>query len=60
MGDANFYGASEGGYQALTQSQTDNDGRLKDPLPLLFEMLYYGSGFLASGSTNPIDEGMIG
>ncbi len=34
MGDANFYGASEGGYQALTQSQADNDGRLKDPLPL--------------------------
>ena len=37
-----------------------DDFRLTDPVPLLFEMLYYGSGFLASGSTNPIEEGMIG
>ncbi|MBI1798958.1 MAG: hypothetical protein HYR73_04665, partial [Candidatus Eisenbacteria bacterium] len=30
-GDSNFYGAYEGGYQRLTESQADNDGRLKDP-----------------------------
>jgi len=37
-----------------------DDFRIADPVPLLFEMLYYGSGFLSSGSTNPIEEGMIG
>lgn len=37
-----------------------DDFRRADPVPLLSEMLYYGSRFLASGSTNPIDEGMIG
>ncbi len=43
-----------------TRSDGYDDFRLTDPAPLLFEMLYYGSGFLASGSTNPIEEGMIG
>jgi endonuclease/exonuclease/phosphatase family metal-dependent hydrolase len=33
-GDANFYGAWEGGYARLTESQLDNDGRGKDPLNL--------------------------
>jgi predicted ATP-grasp superfamily ATP-dependent carboligase len=37
-----------------------DDFRLSDPVPLLAEMLYYGSRFLATGSTNPVDEGMIG
>ncbi|MGH9928238.1 MAG: ATP-grasp domain-containing protein [Pyrinomonadaceae bacterium] len=37
-----------------------DDFRMNDPMPLLFEMLYYSSGFLRSGSTNPIEEGMIG
>jgi predicted ATP-grasp superfamily ATP-dependent carboligase len=37
-----------------------DDFRLRDPVPLAAEMLYYGSRFLATGSTNPIDEGMIG
>lgn len=31
-GDSNFYGAFETGYTRLTESQADNDGRLKDPL----------------------------
>jgi len=33
-GDMNFYGAYEGGYIRLTESQLDNDGRLKDPLSM--------------------------
>jgi endonuclease/exonuclease/phosphatase family metal-dependent hydrolase len=35
-GDTNFYGAYEGGYIRLTESQLDNDGRLKDPLVPLY------------------------
>ena len=30
-GDTNFYGSFETGYTRLTESQADNDGRLKDP-----------------------------
>lgn len=33
-GDTNFYSALEGGYIRLTESQLDNDGRLKDPLSM--------------------------
>lgn len=33
-GDTNFYGAWEGGYLRLTESQLDNDGRGLDPVPL--------------------------
>jgi endonuclease/exonuclease/phosphatase family metal-dependent hydrolase len=33
-GDTNFYGADEGGYQRLTESQLDNDGRAFDPLSM--------------------------
>ena len=33
-GDTNFYGAFEGGYIRLTESQADNDGRFKDPLTM--------------------------
>lgn len=33
-GDMNFYGDFEGGYIRLTESQLDNDGRLKDPLTM--------------------------
>lgn len=33
-GDTNFYGAWEGGYIRLTESQADNDGRGRDPIPL--------------------------
>lgn len=31
-----------------------------DPLPLLAEMIYYGFRFLSTGSTNPVEKGMIG
>ncbi len=34
LGDSNFYGDWEGGYQRLTESQADNDGRLYDPLTM--------------------------
>jgi endonuclease/exonuclease/phosphatase family metal-dependent hydrolase len=30
-GDTNFYGSFETGYTRLTESQADNDGRMKDP-----------------------------
>jgi hypothetical protein len=33
-GDTNFYGNWEGGYIRLTESQLDNDGRGRDPIPL--------------------------
>ena len=33
-GDSNFYGAYEGGYIRLTESQADNDGRLMDPFTM--------------------------
>lgn len=32
LGDFNFYRSSEGGFQRLTESQDDNDGRLFDPV----------------------------
>jgi predicted ATP-grasp superfamily ATP-dependent carboligase len=37
-----------------------DDFRLSDPVPLGAEFLYYGSRFLATRSTNPVEEGMIG
>jgi endonuclease/exonuclease/phosphatase family metal-dependent hydrolase len=33
-GDSNFYGSFEAGYARLTESQADNDGRLRDPLTM--------------------------
>jgi len=33
-GDTNFYGSFETGYTRLTESQADNDGRMKDPQTL--------------------------
>ena len=33
-GDTNFYGSFEVGYTRLTESQPDNDGRMKDPQTL--------------------------
>jgi hypothetical protein len=33
-GDTNFYGSYEVGYTRLTESQADNDGRLRDPLTM--------------------------
>ena len=43
-----------------TRADGCDDFRSDDPLPLLTEMLYYGSRFIATGSTNPVEEGMIG
>ncbi len=37
-----------------------DDLRWDDPLPLAAEMAYYGSRFLAAGSVNPVEEGMLG
>jgi predicted ATP-grasp superfamily ATP-dependent carboligase len=37
-----------------------DDFRWNDPLALPAEMLYYGSRFIVTGSTNPVEEGMIG
>jgi predicted ATP-grasp superfamily ATP-dependent carboligase len=37
-----------------------DDLRWDDPLPLAAEMTYYGSRFLAAGSVNPVEEGMLG
>ena len=47
---------------AMARERADgcDDFRLRDPLPLFTEMLYYGSRFIATGSTNPVEEGMIG
>ena len=33
-GDSNFYGSFETGYTRLTESQSNNNGRLKDPLSM--------------------------
>jgi endonuclease/exonuclease/phosphatase family metal-dependent hydrolase len=33
-GDTNIYGSAEGGYQRLTESQADDDGRCFDPLTM--------------------------
>ena len=45
---------------AGSRSDGFDDFSVSDPVPLLFEMAYYASGFLTSGSTNPVEEGMIG
>jgi predicted ATP-grasp superfamily ATP-dependent carboligase len=37
-----------------------DDLRADDPLPLAAELAYYGSRFLAAGSVNPVEEGMLG
>jgi predicted ATP-grasp superfamily ATP-dependent carboligase len=37
-----------------------DDFRWNDPLALPAEMFYYGSRFIVTGSTNPVEEGMIG
>ncbi|HUP23670.1 MAG TPA: ATP-grasp domain-containing protein, partial [Thermoanaerobaculia bacterium] len=42
------------------RAQSHDDFRWSDPVPLFAEMLYYGRRFARSGSTNPIDVGMIG
>ena len=41
-------------------TDTYDDINWKDPGAFLGEILYYASGFLRSGSTNPVQDGMIG
>ncbi len=55
-------GAAARTVAALCRDHADghDDYRGDDPLPLVFEFLYYGTRFLATGSTNPIEQGMIG
>jgi len=47
---------------ALWQTRADghDDFRRSDPLPLAAEVAYYGTRFLATGSVNPVEEGMVG
>ena len=45
---------------ATARADGCDDFRRDDPVPLFAEFLYYGSRFLATGSTNPVNEGMIG
>lgn len=52
-GDSNFYGAFEGGYVRLTESQLDNDGRFKDPLTM--PGLWNSSGYALYHSQSPCD-----
>ncbi len=46
--------------QLFRRADGNDDFRWRDPLPLLFEGLWYGTRLLASGSVNPVEEGMIG
>jgi predicted ATP-grasp superfamily ATP-dependent carboligase len=43
-----------------TRADGCDDFRWRDPLALPAEMFYYGSRFIVTGSTNPVEEGMIG
>src|SRR5439155_7486027 len=53
-GDTNFYGAFETGYTRLTESQADNDGRLKDPLNM--PGLWNNPGYAPYHSQSPCGE----
>jgi predicted ATP-grasp superfamily ATP-dependent carboligase len=48
------------GEVAFHRADGCDDLRGDDPLPLAAELAYYGSRFLASGSVNPVEEGMLG
>jgi hypothetical protein len=52
-GDSNFYGAFEGGYSRLTESQLDNDGRFQDPLNLAGNW-HANSGYALYHTQSPI------
>lgn len=56
----NFRGI-RGAMAALVRERADgfDDFRASDPLPLLAEIAYYATRFAATGSTNPVEEGMI-
>ena len=53
-GDTNFYGAFETGYTRLTESQADNDGRLKDNLNM--PGLWNNPGYAPYHSQSPCGE----
>ena len=57
----NFSGAHHS-LQQMRAERADgcDDFRRDDPLPLLTEMYYYASRFIATGSTNPVEDGMLG
>ena len=57
-GDSNFYGATEGGYIRLTESQADNDGRCKDPL-LMPGVWHSNSGFALYMTQCPCNTGCL-
>jgi len=50
-GDTNFYGSFETGYTRLTESQLDNDGRMKDPQTI--SGLWNNPAFAALHSQSP-------
>jgi endonuclease/exonuclease/phosphatase family metal-dependent hydrolase len=53
-GDTNFYGSFETGYTRLTESQADNDGRLKDNLTM--PGLWNNPGYAAFHTQSPCGE----
>ena len=58
-GDSNFYGAVEGGYIRLTESQLDNDGRLFDPLSMPGNW-HTNSGYAVYDTQCPCNTGCLG
>lgn len=52
--------ARSGAAMLGTRADGCDDFRWSDPLALPVEMFYYGSRFIVTGSTNPVEEGMIG
>jgi predicted ATP-grasp superfamily ATP-dependent carboligase len=55
-------GSAIAAMSAMARARADgcDDFRRSDPLPLLFELLYYGNRFLMTGAVNPTEAGMIG
>lgn len=58
-GDTNIYGAYEGAYIRLTESQLDNDGRLKDPLSMPGNW-HANSGYGLYDTQCPCNTGCLG
>lgn len=58
-GDTNIYGAYEGGYIRLTESQADNDGRLMDPLTMPGTW-NNNSGYALNHTQCPCNTGCLG
>jgi endonuclease/exonuclease/phosphatase family metal-dependent hydrolase len=58
-GDTNIYGAYEGAYLRLTETQADNDGRCKDPLSMPGTW-HTNSGYALYHTQCPCNTGCIG